>query len=103
MSTTAHLVKPNFSETKPTMRPTAMLTMANHMSIGLLIAMMMLVRPPVSAPHHGPRMAAARMVPMVSRKIGSLNVVASKPPTMLMPIPTGTNTRAMYLFTPTPP
>lgn len=79
----------NFLAMYPTITPIIIFTMANGISLGLVITpCIILVNPPVNAPAKGPNITATKIVPIVSKNNnGICRVCIIVPKTMLITIP----------------
>lgn len=84
-----HVLNIFFLARNPVTRPASILTGINAKFTGFAIPVTTFVSPPAVAPTHGPQSIAAKIVPIVSRYIGSFNIYANCPPTKLTATATG--------------
>ena len=88
-----HTLNICFLARKPVTKPAITLTGINAKFTGFAIPVTTFVKPPVTAPTHGPQSIAAKIVPIVSRYIGSFKIDANCPPTKLTATPPGISSR----------
>ena len=78
-----------FLAKKPVTKPAMIFTGINAKLVGFAIPVTTFVKPPATAPTHGPHNNDAKIVPIVSKYIGNFNRPASCPPTKLTATHTG--------------